>query len=486
MKKFLALLLAAAMLLSLATFAVAEEEVLVANKTKVRTIITTDGEDDDQCSLIRYLLYANEFELEGIVSSSSKFHYDEQGPGRFKGKDSNQSIIDLYAEVYPMLSQHGEGYPTPEYLTERNFEGNISLPGEMDTDTEGSLFIKSIIMDDREDRLLIQVRGGANTVAAALRSIEEEYKDTDQWEEVYNKVCKKIVLDNDLDQDDTITGYIMEHWESVPVVMSSMQYIALAYAHDRTHFIPAEYEDQYYSAEFMEKYIWGRGPFAEKYKEICEGRGYTAMMGEGDTPMFFYGLDVGLRSYEDPTYGGWGGRFMPATGNGPKGYNTAGSPWSDTSKLLGFYTAALDNGDVHWPLARWIPAFQNDFAARINWTIKPYEECNHEPVVQIEEGLDFNADKGETVTLTVKTYDPDGDDVAVKFWQYDDADTIFVPVEMTVDGNTATITVPENALYNDTIHIIVEATDNDEIPLTRYQRAIITVTAPATEETTAQ
>lgn len=482
MKKFLSLLLAIALLLSLFAVAAAEDEVLVANKTRVRTIITTDGEDDDQCSLIRYLLYANDFELEGIVSSASRFHFNAQGPGRFKGKDSNQSIIDLYAQVYPMLSQHGEGYPTPEYLTERNFEGNIETAGEMATDTEGSLFIKSIILDDRTDRLLIQVWGGANTVAAALRSIEDDYKDTDEWQTIYNKVCQKIVINNDLDQDDTITGYIMEHWESVPVVMSAMQYIALAYDTDRIRFIPQEYEDKYYSAEFMNEYIWGRGPFADKYQEINVGRNKTAMMGEGDTPMFFYALDVGLRSYEDPTFGGWGGRFLPATGNGPKGYSTAKSRWSSTSKINGFYLAAMDNGDVHWPLARWIPAFQNDFAARMEWTVKPYEECNHEPVVVVNEGIDLAADKGEAVTFTASTYDPDGNDVAVKFWQYDDADTIFVPVDVAVDGNTCTVTVPENALYNDTIHIIVEATDNGAIPLTRYQRVIITVAAPPAAE----
>ncbi len=479
MKKALSVLLTLAIMLTpILSMAEGNGDVLVPNTQKVRTIITTDGEDDDQCSLIRYLLYANMFELEGIVSSSSRFHFNEQGPGRFKGKDSNQEIIDLYAEVYPMLSKHAEGYPTPEYLTERNFEGNISLAGEMATDTEGSLFIKSIIMDDRTDRLLIQAWGGCNTIAAALRSIEEEYKGTDEWDAIYNKVCSKVVVDNDLNQDDIITGYFMEHWENLPVVLSASQYIALAYDTDRIRHIPQEYEDKYYSAEFMNKYIWGRGPFADKYQEINVRREKTAMMGEGDTPMFFFALDVGLRSFEDPSFGGWGGRFLNATGSGPRGYNTAGNRWSSTHKINGFYTAALDNGDVHWPLARWIPAFQNDFAARIEWTIKPYEECNHEPVVQIAEGINFAVDKGATVTLTAKTYDPDGNDVTVKFWQYDDADTVYVPVDVAVDGNVCTVTVPENALYGDTIHIIVEATDNGDIPLTRYQRAIITVTAP--------
>ena len=101
MKKLLAMLLSVLLALSMLTAAVAEEG--DAQPAKVRTIITTDGETDDQCSLVRYLLYANEFELEAIVSTSSNFHYTEQGEGMFKGRDSNQAIIDAYAEVYDNL-----------------------------------------------------------------------------------------------------------------------------------------------------------------------------------------------------------------------------------------------------------------------------------------------------------------------------------------------------------------------------------------------
>ena len=31
---------------------------------------------------------------------------------------------------------------------------------------------------------------------------------------------------------------------------------------------------------------------------------------------------------------------------------------------------------------RWRSAYQNDFAARMDWTIKPYAEANHPPVAQ--------------------------------------------------------------------------------------------------------
>ena len=40
-----------------------------------RVIVTTDGEIDDECSLVRFLLYCNEWDVEAIVTSSSQYHW---------------------------------------------------------------------------------------------------------------------------------------------------------------------------------------------------------------------------------------------------------------------------------------------------------------------------------------------------------------------------------------------------------------------------
>lgn len=45
------------------------------NTAKARTVITTDGAVDDMNSVIRFLYYANEMDLEGIVLTSSVYHY---------------------------------------------------------------------------------------------------------------------------------------------------------------------------------------------------------------------------------------------------------------------------------------------------------------------------------------------------------------------------------------------------------------------------
>lgn len=43
---------------------------------KARVIVTTDGEADDRASMVRFLLSANEFDVEGIINSSSQFHWE--------------------------------------------------------------------------------------------------------------------------------------------------------------------------------------------------------------------------------------------------------------------------------------------------------------------------------------------------------------------------------------------------------------------------
>lgn len=479
--KLMSLALSASMLCSAAlTSPVSAEEAAseAAQETvqkggKVRTIITTDGEIDDQCSLVRYMLYANMFELDGLISSSSIFHYATKEDEEFKGRDSNQKWIDAYAEVYENLCKHAEGFPEPDYLTSINLEGNIESPGEMATDTDGSLRIKECILDEREDPLYIQIWGGTNTLAAALRSIEEEYKDTDQWEEIYQKVCSKVKVWADLDQDNTFNDYILPNWPNIEVVMSYDQFWSFGYFW--RDMVPEAYHP-YFEADFMKNYIANdKNPLAEIYYNNLTHGGegeVSGFMSEGDTPNFFYILDNGLRSAEDPSYGGWAGRFDRVAVGMNEG-NMLGSLWSE----------AYDDGDRYKALYRWIDDFQNDFAARMEWCTESYEDANHEPEVEVEEGIDIFAERGETVTLTAKTNDPDGDQVNVTFWQYGDADTYAGEVELVPgEGDQVTFTVPEDAKLGDTIHIIVEAQDNGELPITRYQRVIVTVPQPETQQ----
>jgi hypothetical protein len=124
-------------------------DIAAMQKEKPRTVITTDGEVDDMNSIIRFLLYANEVDLAGIVLTSSTYHYagDEKAvikPYRWTGTEWLQDYINAYERIYPNLSIQADGYPTPDYLRSITKVGNIKNVGEMDEVTEGSESLKKL------------------------------------------------------------------------------------------------------------------------------------------------------------------------------------------------------------------------------------------------------------------------------------------------------------------------------------------------------
>jgi len=77
-----------------------------------RIIATTDGEIDDRCSMVRFLLYANEWDIEGIIYSSSKFHWDGH---KWAGTKWIEGQIDQYAKagctIHVILEVTDDGTP---------------------------------------------------------------------------------------------------------------------------------------------------------------------------------------------------------------------------------------------------------------------------------------------------------------------------------------------------------------------------------------
>ena len=116
---------------------------------KTRVIITTDGEIDDECSMVRCLLYANDFDIEGIVTTSSQYHW--QGH-KWAGDDWMNPYLDAYEKVYPNLIKHDKAYPTPDYLRQRTVLGNIKAEGEMDEVTAGSELIVKVLLDESDSQ----------------------------------------------------------------------------------------------------------------------------------------------------------------------------------------------------------------------------------------------------------------------------------------------------------------------------------------------
>ena len=450
-------------------------------ENKPRVIVTSDGEIDDECSMVRFLLYANEFDIEGIVTSSSQYHWHGHS---WAGDDWIDPYLDAYEEVYQNLSNHSKDYPTSDYLKSINFLGNVDAEGEMDAITPGSQHIVKVLLDESDNQpIWLQAWGGTNTIARALKTIEEEHPEKMQY------VADKLRFFFIWEQDSTYQAYIRPHWGKYNIMtIISDQFEAIAY---RWKDCQPEEMHQYFVGSWMKENILGA--LCSLYKAHKEGDKRFEdgdFRSEGDSPAFMHQINVGLRNLNTPDWGGWGGRYILVRDNTwldpvpvegyeyPEGRWYTHSAWGRNSSRKG---ATVFNNEQHKeyfkPIWRWSDAFQNDFAARADWCVKPYEEANHPPVVQLANALDISAEPGSEIKLSARgTYDPDGDELSYAWWQYREASTHKGSIQIENSQNQSiSLTIPHDANRGETIHIICEVKDNGTPQLTRYQRVIIEV-----------
>jgi len=456
---------------------------------KPRVIVTSDGEIDDECSMVRFLLYTNEWDVEGIVTSSSQYHWKSH---RWAGDDWLDPYLEAYAEVYPKLVLHDSEYPTPDYLKSRSFLGNVAAKGEMDSITPGSQHIANVLLDTTDDRpVWLQAWGGPNTIARALKTIEEEHPG--QMEYVAGKIRFFFIWE----QDSTYQAYIRPHWGkyNIPTIICD-QFWAIAYQWNK---VLPENKRSYFEGDWMKEHILeGHGALCSLYKAHESGsHGLSGdtdfndgdFRSEGDSPAFLHTIPTGLRNMEYPGYGGWGGRYV----------NVRGNTWLDPVPFSGYtypegrwythtawgrkymreeYPENQDRMQEYFePLSRWTDAIQNDFAARADWCVSSYEEANHPPVVKLDHPSDMDAAPGSTIELSAQgTSDPDGDSLSYHWWYYREASDYEGKVAITNPGeHNVSIKIPDSITQEKSLHIICEVKDNSMPPLTRYNRVIIKV-----------
>jgi len=491
-----------------------------------RIIITADPELDDNNSLIRFLLYSSDLNIEGLIYASSGYHWKGDGkgskwyvPGREYARfgldtcpcDSwrwaqNERFIheavEAYEKVYPNLKVHNPNYPTPTVLKSKIRYGNIEFDGDISKNSAGSDLIKSLMLDDKPGKLFITAWGGHSTIARALKSIQEQYEYTTQWEAIKRKISTKVVLLPSGDQDDTYAKYIKPNWPDMDYRQFSG---GPNYGYGAQ--LGAKPENAIYlTSSWMKENVLTRGPLGTLYRVWGDGKqmvkgdkldyfglsGYTneqlrsmgyvvwmpvqpkdSWLGEGDNHTFMNMLENGLRAYEVSSWGGWGGRQI-----NEQRPNMLSLP-SDTSQqamvsTLSSMTAQINKSATIYP--DFFPAAQLDFAARLKWSVKPkYADANHAPIINIEGPLNVLASPGETIRLNGTVSEPDKDKVSINWWQFQVGT---YPGKITIsNANNAQVKVlvPKDAVSGQTIHIIFEVKDNGLPSLTAYQRIIITI-----------
>jgi hypothetical protein len=510
-------------LISLCDFNKQANAQTLSKEKKPRIIITADPELDDNNSLIRFLLYSSDLDIEGLIYASSQFHWTGDGKGtkwfvpgreyaRFglnmcpceswrwgKGERFIHDIVEAYEKVYPNLKLHNPDYLAPSVLKSKIRFGNIEFDGDFSKDTPGSELIKSAILDDKPGQLYITAWGGASTIARALKSIQDQYEYTMQWDAIKKKIAKKVVLLPSGDQDDTYATYIKPNWPEIEYRQFSG---GPNYGYGAQ--LRAKPEDApYLTTAWMKENVSDRGPLGALYRVWGDGKqmakgdimdyfgvagkttdelkkmGYVVWMppqakgswlGEGDNHTFMNMLGNGLRAYEAGFYGGWGGGAAGRRENFSFGL-------ADTSAAaMANALSTMSDRTKESAFPDFFPQAQQDFAARMKWSVTPkYANANHAPVVRIEGPLNIVVSAGTKIRLNGFVSDPDGNTVATKWWQLNVGTYLHRLNISKPDGLQTEIQIPKEAEAGQTIHLILEATDNGTPSLTKYQRVIITV-----------
>lgn len=170
---------------------------ILAAGAKPRVIVLTDisNEPDDEESLVRYLVYANEFETEGLIATTSVWLRETPR------LDLIQRHIKAYGEVRDNLLRHADGYPAAGELMRAAKMGQRGFGMEdvgYGKSTDGSNHIIEVV-DRPDDRpVWVCVWGGANTLAQALWDV----KYTRSAEEL-NRFVGKLRVYTISDQDDS-------------------------------------------------------------------------------------------------------------------------------------------------------------------------------------------------------------------------------------------------------------------------------------------
>ena len=497
---------------------------LAQSDSKPRIIITADPELDDNNSLIRLLLYSTDLQIEGLIYASSMFHWKGDGKGtkwyvpgreydRFgmnlcpceswrwaKGEKFIHDIVDAYAKSYPNLVVHNKNYPTPDYLRSKIRYGNIDFDGDFSKNTPGSELIRSLIMDNQPGQLYITNWGGASTIARALKAIQDQYQYTTEWSALKSKIARKVVLLPSGDQDDTYANYIKPNWPEIEYRQfgegPNYGYGAQIRANETNKaFLTPNWMSENVSSKgaLGSLYrVWGDGKQMVKDDKVdyfglsgftneeLKKMGYFVWMpvqekgswlGEGDNHTFMNMLGNGLRAYEQAFFGGWGGRGRKVDAS-----NVFASETNADQMAAQLGAGANSQTNDSLPFPDFFPQAQNSFASRMKWSVTPkYSNANHEPIVRLQGPLKMMVNAGQKVKLNGWVSDPDGDAVSVRWWQMPTG-TLKSRIEM-MNATTAQaeISIPKEALPGQTLHIILEATDNGSPALSSYQRIVVEV-----------
>ena len=449
---------------------------------KKRLIVLTDigADPDDTESTCRLLLYANEIDIEGLIAATSIWRPAPE-------PELIQNVIRAYAKVHRNLLLHDPGYPPAAALHSLVKHGlaKYGMKGVgKGMDSEGSDWIIRSLEKNDPRPLWISVWGGANTLAQALYKLRA----TRSAAELHRLVAKLRVYTIS-DQDDS-GPWIRRNFPSLFYIVSPGGDYSAATWQGMNLVVPGIDNSSISNAWLAKNIQEGHGPLGAAYPDVAYGM-------EGDTPSWLGLIPNGLNDLEHPNWGSWGGRYelyqpkVPVAD--PKTF-IGGVPipqetrpiWTNandvyTPPVHPDYGRAIEPGDKPFKgykvtVWRWRDDFQNDFAARMEWTTKAYKDANHPPVITLDQPSEITVQSGKHFGLGAHATDPDGDSLTYYWFQYPEAGSYKSLVDISAPDTSGIFVTAPKVSKPETMHFILRVTDKGTPPLSRYQRVIVTVT----------
>jgi len=470
-----------------------------------RVVIISDigNEPDDQMSFVRLLLYSNEFDLEAMIATTSTWQKTATHP------ETMHSIVEAYRKVRPNLLLHAKGWPTADELDQRVYAGQSAYGMAATGDgksSAGSRALMAAIEKDDARPLWVCLWGGVSTLAQALIDLRAKHAPAEM-----DRLVARLRVSSISDQDDA-GPWIRREFPTIfyvvkPSPPNGEEYYAATWtgiSGDLYYRNGAGADTSLVTNEWLETNIRAKGPMGKWYPKFM-------FIMEGDTPSYLGLIDNGLNAYRRPDWGGWGGRYVFR-----QPYGETHAIWSQGGDEF-FRATSQDrvigiDGKEHVSdqatIWRWREAYQNDFAARMDWTIQDFAHANHNPelVVNGQPGnapLELTAEVKQTIRLDAAgSKDPDEQPLHYKWWLYEEAGRTGVNgADVSIANATSpqadvTINSPCRAPWIPGIlpcrgegiaHIILEVTDEGTPRLTSYRRIVVHVPAlPANPAPTAK
>ena len=333
--------------LLLATACVVAPTLAAAERPRLAVLTDIGGDPDDRQSLIRLMLYSNEFQIEALIASASGT------PGELKQAITQpqliREIVEAYGQVLPNLKKHAKNWPEVDYLIERIRSGNPqrrrNYIGE-EHDTDGSrLLLELIDAGSEKSPLNISIWGGQTDFAQAMWRAKQ-----DRTADEFQQMLRKFRVYDISDQDGLATWMRGEFPGMFYILCKAPKGRDGREGVFRGMYLTGD--ESLTSREWIEKNVRSRGPLGALYPlRTATAPNKHGCLKEGDTPSWFFFLPRGGNDPADPTKPGWGGSFQ----------READGWYRDIPKT--------DDYDPRTTVSKYRGDFQADFARRMRWCV---------------------------------------------------------------------------------------------------------------------